>query len=117
MGKAPIYVRPLTEEERTALRVGLRSRESFTVRRSQIVRASANGKRASEIASELGCDTDTALNAINAFNRVGLTALQPGSSVPHRSAMAFDLARTSLAALCRESPRGSTHHAVPDLVL
>lgn len=76
------------------------------MRRSQIVLASASGKRASQIASELGCDTDTALNAINAFNRVGLAALQAGSSVPHRIAVAFDEpAAERLRALLHQSPR------------
>jgi len=55
------------------LTAGLRSRNGFVLRRSQILLASANGKRASQIAAELGCDTDTALNAINAFNRAGLS--------------------------------------------
>ena len=48
---------------------GLRSHDAFVLRRCQILLASASGKRASQIAGELGCDTDTALNAINAFNR------------------------------------------------
>jgi len=73
MARAPIYVRPLTAEERSALTAGLRSRDGFMLRRSQILLASANDKRASQIAAELGCDTDTALNAINAFNRAGLS--------------------------------------------
>jgi transposase len=92
MAKAPIYVRTLTAEEEAALRSGLRSREAFTLRRSQIILASAGGKRASQIAAELGCDTDTALNAINAFNRGGLSALAPGSTTPHRIERGFDSA-------------------------
>jgi transposase len=106
MAKAPIYVRTLTAEEQAALTVGLRSRAGFVMRRCQIVLASACGKRASQIASELGCDSDTALNAINAFNRAGLAALTPGSSVPHRIALAFDGAATEqLRALLHQSPR------------
>ena len=62
------------------------------LRRCQILLASALGKRASQIAAELSCDTDTALNAINALNRTGLAALTPGSTVPHRPAVAFDAA-------------------------
>jgi hypothetical protein len=54
------------------------------MRRCQILLASAEGKRASQIASELHCDTDTTLNAINAFNQRGLQALTRGSPVPHR---------------------------------
>ena len=106
MGKAPIYVRTLTKEEQAALTIGLRSRDAFVLRRCQIVLASARGKRAAQIASELGCDTDTALNAINAFNRAGLAALRPGSSVPHRIAVAFEGAATEqLRALLHQSPR------------
>lgn len=106
MAKSPIYVRTLTKEEQAALTVGLRSRDGFVLRRCQIVLASACGKRAAQIASELGCDSDTALNAINAFNRAGLAALTPGSSVPHRIAFAFDGAATEqLRAMLHQSPR------------
>lgn len=106
MGKTPIYVRTLTDEEEAALAAGLRSREAFVLRRCQIVLASARGKRASQIASELGCDTDTALNAINAFNQCGLQALTPGSSVPHRIERGFDAAAAErLRALLHQSPR------------
>jgi transposase len=106
MGKAPIYVRTLTKEEQAGLTVGLRSRDGFVLRRCQIVLGSASGKRASQIASELGCNTDTALNAIKAFNRAGLAALRAGSPVPHRIAVAFDgTAGEQLQALLHQSPR------------
>lgn len=106
MPRAPIYVRELSEEERAALRAGLRAQEAFVLRRCQILLASAGGKRASQIASELGCDTDTALNAINAFNRTGVAALTPGSTVPHRTAVAFDgAAAEGLRAFLHQSPR------------
>jgi transposase len=76
------------------------------MRRCQILLASAAGKRASHIAAELGCDTDTALNAINAFNRRGLEALTPGSSVPHHIELGFDTtAAEQVRALLHQSPR------------
>lgn len=106
MAKAPIYVRTLTDEEEAALTAGLRSRDAFVLRRCQVLLASARGKRASQIATELGCDTDTALNAINAFNRRGLQALTPGSSVPHRIERGFEAAAAEqLRALLHQSPR------------
>ncbi len=106
MGRAPIFVRTFSDEERAAIRAGLRWRDGFVLRRCQILLASAQGKRASQIGSELGCDTDTALNAINAFNGTGLAALKPGSSVPHRIAVAFDAAAAAgLRALLHQSPR------------
>jgi hypothetical protein len=44
--KRPIFVRPLSEEERTALEQGLRSADAFVLRRCQILLASARGDRA-----------------------------------------------------------------------
>jgi len=88
------------------LTTGLRSREAFVLRRCQILLASANGKRASQIGAELGCDTDTALNAINAFNSVGVEALKAGSSRPKVIERAFDDRQAEqLRALLHQSPR------------
>ena len=106
MPRAPIFVRPLTDQERAALEAGLRSRDAFVLRRCQILLASANGKRASHIAPDLGCDTDTALKAINAFNAVGLDALIAGSSRPHTIERAFDAEGLErLRAILHQRPR------------
>lgn len=106
MGKSPIFVRELTEAERTALVEGLRSRDAFVMRRCQILLASAKGRRASQIGQDLGCDTDTALNAINAFNGRGLDALVAGSSVPHTIERGFDAEESEkLRAMLHQSPR------------
>ena len=54
----------------------------------------------------MGCDTDTALNTINAVNRAGLEALTAGSSVAYTIHRAFDPAQAEqLRALLHESPR------------
>jgi transposase len=106
MAKTPIFARTLTDDERTALSAGLRSRDAFVLRRCQILLASAGGKRASQIAAELGCDTDTALNAINAFNATSLEALTAGSSRPNVIHRAFDAEQAEkLRALLHRSPR------------
>jgi hypothetical protein len=106
MARAPIYVRQLTDDEHAVLKTGLRSRDAFVLRRCQILLASTSGKRASQIGAELGCDTDTALNAINAFNRVGLGCLTRGSPVPHTIERGFDAVQTeALRALLHQSPR------------
>jgi hypothetical protein len=106
MARAPIYVRQLTDNERAALTVGPRSHDAFVLRRSQILLASAGGERASQIAARLSCDTDTALNAINAFNRPGLEALTAGSSAAETIYRAFDAAQAEqLKALLHQSPR------------
>ena len=106
MAKTPIFARSLTDDERAALSAGLRSRDAFVLRRCQILLGSASGKRASQIAAELGCDTDTALNAINAFNTTGLDALVAGSSRPKVIHSAFDAEQAEkLRALLHRSPR------------
>ncbi len=88
--KRPIFVRPLSDAERQALEAGLRSTDAFTLRRCQILLASSRGKNAYQIARELGCNPQTARNAIHAFNEKGLPqALQPGSKHPHTVHRAF----------------------------
>ena len=48
--RAPLFVRPLTEEERLRLEAGLRSSDAFVLRRCQILLASARGERPARIA-------------------------------------------------------------------
>jgi transposase len=61
------------------------------LRRCQILLASDRGKNAYQIAHQLGCNPQTARNAIHAFNEKGLPeALQPGSKHPHTVRRAFD---------------------------
>lgn len=78
-----LFVPLLTTGQRQALSDGLRSAEAFTVRRAQILLASADGKAPSAIARELRCTSPTARNAIHAFTRDGLDCLHEKSSRPH----------------------------------
>jgi transposase len=104
--RTPIFVRPLTDHERNALIAGLRSPAAFTLRRCQILLASARQERAAQIAQALACDDQTVRNAIHAFNQSGMAALTEGSSRPHRITAAFDaLAAERLRALVHQSPR------------
>src|SRR5688500_20412808 len=89
--KRPIYVRPLSDAEREALEAGLRSSDAFVLRRCQILLASSRGENAYQIARSLGCNPQTARNAIHEFNESGLeAALRRGSSRPHTIHAAFD---------------------------
>lgn len=105
--RKPIYVREMTAEERAAVEAGLRSSEAFTMRRSQILLASAGGQHAFTIARNLHCDDQTVRNAIHAFNVEGLDSLKPGSTVPHTVPHAiFDAERLErLRDLMHQSPR------------
>src|SRR5215203_1345844 len=88
--KRPIFVRPLSDAERETLEAGLRSSDAFTLRRCQILIASARGENAYQIAHELGCNPQTARNAIHTFNEKGLPqALRQGSKRPHTVHRAF----------------------------
>jgi transposase len=108
--QAPRFVRPPTEEERQALTAGLRSADAFTLRRSQIVLASARGEHAPAIARSLGCSDQTVRNAIRAFDACGASALQEGSSRPHTRHPAFDAVGVErLRALLHRSPRDVGH--------
>jgi transposase len=103
-------VRPLTDAERHALEAGLRSSDAFTLRRCQILRASADGIHVPQIAHTLGCNEQTARNAIHAFNRGGLAALRRGSARPHTTQAVFDPAGIArLCALLHRSPRDFGH--------
>jgi hypothetical protein len=57
----------MSDKERDALKVGLRSKDAFVLRRCQILLASASGKRASQEAASWAATQTQALNAINAF--------------------------------------------------
>lgn len=106
--KRPIFARPLTDAERESLKAGLRSPDAFTLRRCQILLASADQKKnAYRIARELGCHDQTARNAIHEFNEEGLeAALARGSHRPHIVHRAFDGARAEkLKETLHQSPR------------
>ncbi len=105
--RVPVYVRPLTDAEQQILKAGLRSSEAFTLRRCQILLASADGQRVPQIAQTLGCDDQTVLNAIRAFEAVGVDCLTRGSTRPHHSPQAAfdDLGRERLRDLLHQPPR------------
>lgn len=108
--KEPIFIRPLTDDERAAVRAGLRSKNAFTLRRCQILLASAAGKTPRRIARQVGCVDQTVRNVIRAFEREGLTCLEQKSSAPRSRGPELDEAkREKLRALLHQSPRQYGH--------
>lgn len=104
--KPALFVRPLSETEQTALEKGLRSRDAFTLRRCQILLASAKHQRLKQIAAQLGCSMQTVGNTIRAFHRDNLDCLQAQSSRPKTVQPLFDHAKQEqLRALLHQSPR------------
>src|SRR4051794_32584269 len=88
--KPPLFVRPLTPEEHQALRDGLRSPSASTLRRCQILSASAHGRRPAAIAEALGCAVQTVRDAIRAFHAEGVPCLQRKTTRPHTTRLVLD---------------------------
>ena len=102
----PIFVREPSDAERARLEAALRASDAFTVRRAQIVLASAEGRRPRTIARDLRCATQTVRDGIRAFNVGGLEAPNAGSSRPRSAAPVLGAAeRERLRAILHQSPR------------
>src|SRR5436309_5461515 len=117
--QAPLFVRPLTQQEQAELEAGRRSPQGFTVRRSQMLLESRQGKSTTTIARLIGCSDQTVRNAIADFHERGLAALQPKSSRPHTTHEVFDEeGRERLRALLHQRPGSfgkDTSISAPDL--
>jgi hypothetical protein len=104
--KPPLFIRPLADSERRALTRGLRCRAAFTLRRCQILLASAQGRRPARIAAALGCSTQAVRDAINAFAAEGTACLRAKSKAPRNPHAAWPRQRDDdLRALLHQSPR------------
>src|SRR3954463_6037767 len=108
--RPPIFVREPSGAERARLEAGLRASDAFTVRREQVVLASAEGRRPRAIARDLRCATQRVRNGIRAFNAGGLAALTAGSSRPKGAAPVLGEAELErLRAILHRPPRASGH--------
>jgi transposase len=109
--KPPLFVRALTDGERQALEAGLHSGRAFTLRRAQILLASARQEPVPQIARALGCSEQCVRNTIHAFQEQGVAALQPRSHAPHhRPQTAFPGAQAeALGDLLHRGPRDFGH--------
>src|SRR5262245_11017222 len=88
--KPTTFVRALTDAERQELQAGLRCSEAFTLRRCQILLASASGQGPSLIARNLGCTAVSVRNAIRAFHAEGTACLREKSSRPNSARPVLD---------------------------
>ena len=101
-----LKVRELDVEEVLTLTMSLRSSDAFTVRRSQILLASREGKVSQHIGSELRCSDQCVREAIHAFHNEGITCLVAKSHAPHRDQSAMDdWGRERLKEILHNSPR------------
>jgi transposase len=106
MGKAPLYVRRLTDAERQALEAALRSPDAFVLRRAQILLASARGEPVGGIATTVGFSGQAVRQVIHAFHRAGLAVLRRRSTRRHSLSYCFDTpAAEQLREILHQSPR------------
>jgi len=104
--KPPLYIRHVTAEERAALEAGLRRADAFTVRRCQILLASAERLKPSNIAKTLRCAPQTVRNVLHAFDARGLACVQRGSNVPITVEPVLNAEkRVQVRAILHQSPR------------
>lgn len=101
-----MFVRSLTPDERKHLQAGLRSRNLFTLRRCQILLSSSRRERVSQIATSLGCATQTVRNVIRDFHTFGLASIEEKSRRPKTVQPLLDKSKCEqLKALLHSSPR------------
>jgi transposase len=104
--KPPLFVRELTDSERQELQAGLRSREAFTLRRAQILLASADGQRPARIALQVGCALGTVHNTLHAFEKEGVRCLVEKKRGPKDAQPILDEAKSDpLQGILHQSPR------------
>ena len=104
--KPPLFVRALSDAERRALQAGLRSREGFTLRRAQILLASAEGQRPARIAAHVGCAVGTVHNTIHAFEKEGADCLVEKKRGPKGAQPILDEVKADpLKGILHQSPR------------
>ena len=77
---ASVYVKGLTELEKTELNKDVKSSNTFTRDRSKIILLSSQKLFAKQIAEKLSCEERKVRKAIKDFNSKGLLALQRGKA-------------------------------------
>ena len=101
-----LKVREHSQEEIIAMNSGLRSSEAFTVRRSQILLSSREGKTPEQIGSELRCSDQCVREAIHAFHNEGVSCLVSKSHATHTDQSVMDeKGRERLKEILHNSPR------------
>lgn len=106
MNKTRTFVRPLTTGDRQALENGRKSADAFTVRRAQVLLASADRMAPTEIGRVVGCTAQAVRDAIRAFEAAGLACLAAKSHARKDPGRVWDRARDAdLKDLLHRRPR------------
>lgn len=104
--RAKRSVREFGEDEKAAIEAGLRSQDSFVLRRSQVLLFSSEGLSISEIAAKVGYHPESVRLVIKTFDEKGITVLKKGSRRPLTTERAISTENVrKLKELLRRSPR------------
>ena len=104
--KPPIFLRPLTADERKQLEADRRTADACRVRRAQIVLASAQRLSPKPIAQLVGCSVQTVRNVIHALNTQGVESWAKQSTRPKTAAPVLEAPKCDrLQPLLHPSPR------------
>ena len=104
--KPPLFIRPLTDDERRQLEADRRATAACRVRRAQIVLASAQGLSPKPIAQLVGCSVQTVRNVLHAFHTRGLASLEKQSTRPKTVAPVLEAPHCErLQHMLHQSPR------------
>jgi hypothetical protein len=116
--KPPLFIRPLSTAEVRELEASLRSRDAFTLCRSQILVASARGSRPSRIAKHLSCATHTVRNALRAFQGEGLNSLTASRRPkPGQKRLCWVMSKCADKRFCRRCLKAKETEDIPSVKL
>ena len=100
------YVRSFTKEEKVAIEIGLKSKDIFVLRRSQMLLLSSEGFSTTEIASKVGYHPESVRQIIKKFDEKGLAVLEQGSRKPLTKTRSISSSNAKkIKDLLRRSPR------------
>ena len=104
--KPPLFMRPLTDDERLQLEADRRTVDAFRVRRAHIVLASARRMLPKPTAQLVGCSVQTVRNVIHALNAQGGEGLERQANRPKTVAPVLDAGKCErLQHILHQSPR------------
>jgi transposase len=104
--KPPLFIRPLTNEERRHLEADQRTADACRVRRAQSVLASAQKLSPQPIAQLVGGSVQTVRTVLTAFNTRGVAGLEKQSTRPKTGTPVLDAAHCDrLQPILHQSPR------------
>jgi len=104
--RAKRFVRSFTEEEKAAIESGLKSKDAFVLRRSQMLLLSSEGLSTVEIAAKVGYHRESVRQIIKKFDKEGLAVLKQGSRKPLTQERAISSSDAEkIKELLRRSPR------------